>query len=185
MRTATRATRLAVQIALLVAVLATGVFVMLRPYLGDQEQVFRQGRIDQVVSKGPVTLANVEWKLESLKAYTRLVDDEGEEISLDAPAGSVIMLATFTVTPKEGLYLKDGGFSCGATLQDDRGNTWEGQSAFGLKIPTACSDDDHPFTMDKPGTVAQVYVVPSSAVPHLTGLVVEDSEAYRRVMITP
>ena len=35
MRTATRATRLAVQIALLVAVLATGVFVMLRPYLGD------------------------------------------------------------------------------------------------------------------------------------------------------
>ena len=180
-----RASRLGAQISLMLALVATGTYVMLRPYLDDQERLYDQGRIDQVVKHGPLTIGNVEWKLDSLKAYTKLIDDEGEAISMDQPAGSVILVATLTVTPREGLYLKDHGFSCKAVLRDDRGNTWQTQQPYGFPLPTYCSDDDHPFTMDKPGQVAQVFVVPASAVPHLTGLVVEDLDERRRVLITP
>jgi hypothetical protein len=185
MRIASRVSRLAVQIGLLAALLATASFVMLRPYLTDEERLYNEGRIDQVVSKGPVTVGTVEWKLDSLEAYARLVDDEGEKIAISQPAGSVIMVATMTVTPLAGEYLKDGGFTCTATLRDDRGNTWQGQTASDFKLPTDCNDDDHPFTPNKPGQVAQVYVVPASAVPHLNGLVVNDNDDYRSVMITP
>lgn len=185
MRIASRASRLAVQIGLLLALLATASFVMLRPYLNDEERLFENGRIDQVVSKGPVTVGTVEWKLDSLQAYTLLVDDEGEKVSMSQPAGSVILVATLTVTPLPGEYLKDGGFSCAASLQDDRGNLWQSQTPSDFKLPTYCSDDDHPFTVNKPGQIAQVYVVPETAVPHLTGLIVQDNDAYRRVMITP
>jgi len=185
MRTLNKASRLGAQISLLLALMATGSFVMLRPYLDDQEQLFKQDRIDQVVKQGPVTVGHVDWKLDSLKASTTLVDDEGEEISMDKPAGSVIMLAKLTLTPRKGLYLKDGGFSCGAVLRDDRGNAWESQQAYGYPLATYCSDDDHPFAMNKPGTVVQIYVVPASAVSHLTGLTVENLDERRRVLITP
>jgi hypothetical protein len=184
-RIASRASRLTLQIALLMALLATGVFVMVRPYLDDDERLFDQGRINKVISKGPVTVGHVDWQLDSLQAYTRLVDNEGEEISLGAPAGSVIIVAKLTVTPRAGLYLKDRGFSCAAALRDDRGNMWDSQQAFGFPLPTYCSDDDHPFTMNKPGTVAQIYVVPKTAVPHLTGVVVGQLEERLRVLITP
>ena len=186
MRIAGRATRLAAQISLLVALLATGLFVMLRSYLDDDERLYDEGRINQVVNKGgQVTIGNVEWKLDKLQAYTQLVDDEGEKISLDQPAGSVVMVATLTVTPREGIFLKDGGFSCSAVLRDDRGNMWQGQSAFGFEMPTSCSDDDHPFELGKPGTIAQIYVVPASAVPHLTGVVVENLDESNRFLIMP
>ena len=180
-----RASRLGAQISLLLALVATGTYVLLRPYLDDQERLYDQGRVDEIVKQGPLTIGHVEWKLDSLKAYTKLIDDEGEEISMGQPAGSVIMVATLTVTPREGLYLKDHGFSCSATLRDDRGNNWAGQQPFDFPLPTFCSDDDHPFTMDKPGQVAQVYVVPASAVPHLTGLVLENLDERRRVLLTP
>jgi hypothetical protein len=186
MRIAGRATRLAAQISLLVALLATGLFVMLRSYLDDDERLYGEGRINRVVNNGgPVTIGHVEWKLDKLQAYTSLVDDEGEKISLDQPAGSVVMVATLSVTPHQGILLKDGGFSCSAVLRDDRGNTWQSQSAFGFELPTSCTDDDHPFELDKPGTIAQIYVVPESAVPHLTGVVVENLDERNRFLVTP
>jgi hypothetical protein len=76
------------------------------------------------------------------------------------------------------------GFTCEAMLRDDRGNLWKSQSAYGYPLPTYCGDDDHPFTRNKTGRIAQVYVVPQSAVPHLTGIQVEDSVARRRVLLT-
>ncbi len=185
MRIASRATRLAAQISLLVALLSTGVFVMLRSYLDDDERLFDEGRINQVVSQGPVTIGKVEWKLDSLQAYSALVDDDGEKIGMDQPAGSVIVVATLTVTPRQGVHLKDHGFSCAATLRDDRGNVWEGQQAYGFALPTYCTDSDHPFDLDKPSKLAQIYVVPATAVQHLTGIVVENLDERNRFLIKP
>jgi hypothetical protein len=183
-RTASRASRLAVQIALLVALLASASYMVLRNYLDNDEELYQNGRVNEVVSKGPVRVANLEWQLDSIQAYTALVDKDGEKVSLSQPAGSVVVVAMLTVTPHEGEYLKDGGFTCSAVLRDDRGNTWQGQGAYDYKLPTSCSDDDHPFTVNKPGQIAQVYVVPETAVPHLSGVIVEDLDGYRRVMIT-
>jgi hypothetical protein len=182
---ASRASRLAVQFALLLALLSTSAFVLLRNYLDDPERLYENGKVDQVISKGPVTVDHVEWKLNSLQAYTKLVNTDGEPIDLSEPAGSVVMVATLTVTPREGTYLKDQGFTCAASLADDRGNVWDGQQPYKFKLPTYCSDDDHPFALNKPATIAQVYVIPASAVSHLTGVLVGDSGGYFRVMITP
>ncbi|MGW6280340.1 hypothetical protein [Kribbella sp. NPDC055071] len=185
MKIASRASRLVVQFALLLALLSTSAFVLLRNYLDDPERLYENGKIDQVVSKGPVTVDHVDWTLNSLQAYTKLIDTDGEPIDLPQPAGSVIMVATMTVTPREGTYLKDKGFQCAASLTDDRGNTWDGQQPYKFKLPTYCTNDDFPWTLNKPGQIAQVYVVPASAVPHLTGVLVGDSGGYFRVMITP
>ena len=183
MRVVNRTVRLAAQISLLLALLATSGFLVLRTYLGDEETVFKAGNVTEVVSKRPVTIDHVEWKLDSLVANTKLIDDEGEEISLDAPAGAVIMVATVTLTPLDGLYMKDNGFHCQANLRDDRGNIWEGQNAYGYPLPTFCGDSDHPWTRNKPGKIAQVFVIPASAVPHLTGIQVENLTDRRRVLI--
>jgi hypothetical protein len=182
---ASRVSRLTVQVALLVALVAVGTFVMLRPYLSDDERIYGEGRIDTIVSQGPVTVAHVEWKLDSLKAYTTLLDDEGEAISLGGPDGSMAVVATMTVTPREGIFLKDKGFSCDAVLRDSRGNTWDNEQPYGYPLPTFCSDDDHPFSIDKSQQIAQVFIVPKSAVPNLTGVTVEDFIDHRRVLITP
>jgi hypothetical protein len=182
---ASRMSRLTVQIALLVALLAAATIILLRPYLTDTERIYEQGRIDEVVDQGPVTIAHVEWKLDSLKAYTTILDKDGEAIDLGGPAGSTIVVATLTVTPREGLFLKEKGFSCEATLRDTHGNTWDSEQPFDYPLATYCGDDDHPFTMDKPQQIAQVYVVPKSVVPNLTGVAVEDFSDYRRVLITP
>jgi len=182
---ASRASRLAVQISLLVSLAATGSFVMLRPYLGDDETIYKDGRIDTVVSQGPVTVAHVEWKLDSLKAYTTLLDEDGEAIELGGPAGSMAVVATMTVTPRDGIYLKDKGFSCDAVLRDSKGNTWDNEQPYGYPLPTYCSDDDHPFTLNKSQQIAQVFIVPKNAVPNVTGVTVEDFSEHRRVLITP
>ena len=185
MNLASRASRLAVQATVLAALLGLGVFTMVHPYLSDDEQMYNQGRIDEVVRQGPVTVQDIEWKLDSLQAYTALLNEDGEAISLDAPAGSVIVLATLTVTPRKGIMLKDRGFSCDALLRDSKGNTWDDTLATGYPLPTFCGDDDHPFTMDKPAKIAKVYIVPKSVVPNLVGLTVEDFYIHRRVLITP
>jgi hypothetical protein len=185
MRSASKASRLAVQLGLLVALVAAGTFVMLRPYLSDDERIFDEGRINKVISQGPVTVGHVEWKLDSLKAYTTILDKDGEKISMGEPAGSIIIVATLTVTPRPGVFLKDRGFTCDALLRDDRGNTWDSEQPFDYPLPTYCGDDDHPFTMDKPAQVAKVYLVPKSAVPHLTGVTVEQLDERMRVLITP
>jgi hypothetical protein len=182
---ASRASRLVVQISLMVALLGLSVFTVLQPYLSDEEDLYKQGRIDEVVTQGPVTVQSIEWKLDSLKAYTSVLNEDGEPIKLDAPAGSIFVLATLTVTPRKGLQLDDQGFSCEAKLRDSKGNVWEDTLATGYPLPTFCGDDDHPFTMDKPGKIAKVYIVPKSVVPDVIGLTVEDFYIHRRVLITP
>lgn len=187
MRVATRAGRVAAQISLLLGLLSTSGYLVTRTYLDDPEQIYKDGAITDVVKNGGlVTIDHVEWKLDSLKAYTRLVDDKGEEItSLGQPAGSVILVATATLTPLDGLYMSDAGFHCQANLRDDRGNVWEGQQAYGYPLPTYCGDTDHPWTRNKPGKIAQIYVIPASAVPHLNGIQVEFNDEYRRFLLTP
>ncbi|MGW6197586.1 hypothetical protein ACWF0M_15690 [Kribbella sp. NPDC055110] len=185
MNLASRASRLAVQLSLMVALLGLGVFTVVRPYLSDSEDLYKQGRIDEVVSQGPVTVQDIEWKLDSMKVYTAILNEDGEAIELAAPAGSTYVLATLTVTPRKGLQLGSDGFSCDAVLRDSKGNTWDDTQATGYPLPTYCGDDDHPFTMDKPGKVAKVYIVPKSDVPNLIGVIVEDFYIHRRVLITP
>lgn len=185
MNLGSRATRLVGQILVLTALLAAGTFMMLRPYLTDTERIYEEGRIDEVVNKGPVTVSDVEYKLDSLKAYTTILDDKGEAIELDAPAGTVIVVATLTVTPREGTYLKDHSFTCDAALRDSKGNTWDDTQAYGYPLPTYCGDNDHPFTMDKPAQVAKIYIVPKNDVPNLIGVTTEDFYIHRRVLITP
>ncbi|WP_405063127.1 hypothetical protein OG474_16240 [Kribbella sp. NBC_01505] len=181
---ANRAARLAAQISLLLVLLATSCFLMLKTYLGDPEQNFNDGAINHVASKGPVTVGKVGWQLDSLTVYTRLVDTKGKEISIERPAGSVIVVAELQVTPLDGLRLDDGGFLCAASLRDDRGNSWQTTNAFRFTLPTGCSDDDHPFARNKANKLAQVYVVPQEAVSHLQGVVLTDRDEYERFLIT-
>lgn len=188
MRGLNRAARLTAQISLLLALIATSAYLLTRTYLGDEEQVWNQGNVNEKVGNGgPVTIGHVEWKLDSLQPYTRIVDDKQEEIGVGAPAGSVLMIAKLTATPREGLYLKDGGFSCGADLLDDRGNVWSATSITDdWELPTSCfGSDDVKFELNKPGQIAQVYVIPASAVPHVIGVSMQTREGFRRVLITP
>ncbi len=179
-----RAVRLAAQISLLLALLATSVVLVVRTYLGDEETVFKEGNVNEVVSQGPVLIGDVEWKLESLEPWTQLVDEEQEPIRLQQPAGSVILVAKLALTPKPGLKMNSTGFTCEATLRDDRGSEWKTQTPYGFPLPTYCGDSDHPFTINKTGVVAKIFVVPESAVPHISGIQVENNEERRRVLIT-
>ncbi|WP_433012886.1 hypothetical protein [Kribbella sp. CA-294648] len=179
-----RLLRLTAQVSLLVALASTSALVLVRPYITDSDKLYRQGAITEVVERGPVTVGRVEWKLEALDVYTQLVNKEKKKIDLEQPAGSVVVLAKASVTALDGLKMDAGGFTCSANLRDDRGNVWESQSAFGLPFATRCSDEDFPFVRNKPGVVALVFVVPGSAVPHLTGIQVENLAEYRRVLIT-
>jgi hypothetical protein len=179
-----RVARLAAQISLLVALIATSAFLLLRTYLADDDKLFRQGEITEVVQQGPVTVGKVEWKLESLEVYTQLVNAEKEKVKLEQPAGSVVIVAKASVTALDGVRMTENGFTCSAKLRDDRGNVWKTQSPYGLAMATSCSDSDFPFTRNKAGEVAQIFVVPESAVPHLSGIQVEDLSEFRRVLMT-
>lgn len=180
-----RVLRLTAQVSLLVALASTSALVLVRPYITDSDKLYRQGAITEVVERGPVTVNRVEWKLDSLDVYTQLVDKDKKKItSLDQPAGSVLVLAKTTVTALDGLKMGADGFTCTASLRDDRGNVWKSQSAYGLPFATRCSDEDFPFVRNKPGVVAHVFAVPPEAVPHLTGVQVENLSEFRRVLIT-
>ncbi|WP_112245012.1 hypothetical protein [Kribbella monticola] len=185
MKLSTRAYRWTGQISLLLTLLGIAAYLTVSNYLGDAERVFREGAVTEVVGHGPVEVAKVRWQLDSMQAYTRLVDEDKKEITMDHPAGSVIILVKASVTPLNGLKMNDG-FSCEAKLRDDRGNVWEHTSVFGLDLPTYCGDDDRPIKRNQTGQIAQVYVVPASAVPHLVGIQVEDAdyEVLRRVLLT-
>lgn len=180
MRGSQRVLRLAAQISLLVALAGTSTVLLLRPYLDDDgERIYRQGTVSEV-TQGPVTIDHLRWKLESLDVYTQLVDEKKERIPLEQPAGSVVILAKIAITPLPGV----SSANCSAKLRDDRGNLWGSQYASGFALPTSCTDDDHPFKLNQTGQLAQVFVVPESAVPHLTGIQVENQREYRRVLIT-
>ncbi|MEU4605144.1 hypothetical protein AB0F43_19355 [Kribbella sp. NPDC023972] len=188
MRIADRAARLAAQISLLLALASTSAFLVARGYVDNDEQLYNNGRITEVVPQGTsVTVGDVEWKLDSLEAYTRLVGTEGKEItSLTKPAGSMIVMAKVTVTPRDGVRMEENGFTCDAKLHDDRGNVWENQQVYtDFPLPTYCTDDEFPFTRNKSRQVAQLFVVPASAVPHLNGIMVGDLSERRIALLTP
>jgi hypothetical protein len=171
------------QVALLLVLLSLSAYLLLRTYLGDEEQRFNEGTVTEVVGRGPVEVGHINWKLDSMQAYTRLVDEEKKPVDVDVPAGAMIILVKISITPLDGLRINNG-FSCEALLRDDRGNTWEKQDAYGLALPTFCGDDDHPIERNHTAQIAQVYVVPKSAVPHLVGITTEYQRDYRRVLLT-
>jgi hypothetical protein len=171
------------QVALLLVLLSLSAYLLLRTYLDDEEQRYNAGTVTEVVGRGPVDIGHINWKLDSMQAYTKLVNDQGEPIDLDVPAGATIILVKLSITPLDGLKINNG-FSCEALLRDDRGNTWEKQDVYGLTLPTYCGDDDHPIKRNHTGQIAQAYVVPKSAVPHLVGITTEYREDFRRVLLT-
>jgi hypothetical protein len=185
MNLSARAFRWTAQISLLLILTGISAYLTVFNYLGNKERVFREGPVTEVVGHGPVEIAKVRWQLDSLQPYTRLVDTDKKEIELDHPAGSVIIVAKVSVTPLDGLKMNDG-FTCEAKLRDDRGNVWEDSSVFGFELATYCGDDDRPIERNQTGQIAQVYVVPASAVPHLVGIQVEDQsiDVLRRVLLT-
>jgi len=187
MRVARIATRTS-KLALLVMLTALAVFLISRTYIGTQDAGTTKA-VTEIVDRGPVVVDDIEWKLDSLKAYTRLVDEDKEQIDIDVPAGATIVVAELTVKALQGARISDG-YTCEAELRDDRGYTWESESAFGFKLPTYCGDRDFPFERNVPNKVAKIYVVPKDAVPHLLGVVTPPSSIGsptdgKRVLIRP
>jgi hypothetical protein len=186
MNLSARAYRWIGHLSLLLTLLGIAAYLTVSNYLGDAERVYQEGAVTEVVGHGPVEVAKVRWQLDSMQAYTRLVGEDKKEITMDHPAGSVIILVKVSVTPLDGLKMNDGGFTCDANLRDDRGNVWEPTSVFGFELATYCGDDDRPIKRNQTGKIAKVYVVPASVVPHLIGVEVEDAsyEVLRRVLLT-
>jgi hypothetical protein len=171
------------QVALLLVLVSLSSYLLLRTFLDDEEQRYNAGTVTEVVGRGPVDIGHINWKLDSMRAYTKLVDSEKRPIELDVPAGAMIVLVKISITPLDGLKINDG-FQCAAMLRDDRGNTWKSQDAFRLALPTFCGDSEHPIERNHTGKIAQVYVVPKSAVPHLVGITTEYRDDFRRVLLT-
>lgn len=175
------------RIALALALTAISVFLLLRPVLGDIESAKKESFVTEVVSKGPVVVEDLEWTLESLTAYTRLVDKEKRQIEIDVPGGAVIVVAVMSFTASERTLINDG-VTCNAELRDDQGNVWTDTDAFGFELPTFCGDDDLVIQRGKPFKAAKVFVVPEKSVPHLVGIVTPPSDvtsAEQRVLIKP
>lgn len=173
--------------ALLVLLAAVAVHLTMRTELADQDTWQKESPITQVVRHGPAEVDEVEWTLDSLKVYTRLLDDRKEEVDVDVPAGAVIVMAVLTLKTTERTIISDA-FTCNAELIDDRGNVWEDADVFGITLPTFCGDDDLDVKRGVPFKVAKVYVIPKSAVPHVTGLITPESgntSVDRRVLLTP
>lgn len=187
MTASARAVEVISRVALLLALVAAAAYLMIGPYLDDTEET-EQKAVTRVVQTGPVAVNDeVQWKLLSLRAYTRLVGKDGKEVSLDVPSGATIVVAELSAKSLPGARVTKSGFTCTVELRDDRGNTWPEQSPFGLATPTMCSDYDKPFKPGVEGKVAKVFVVPKSAVPHLIGVVAPPvgSPSDNRVLITP
>ncbi|ADB29138.1 hypothetical protein Kfla_0007 [Kribbella flavida DSM 17836] len=185
MKVSDRVFRLTAQVALLLTLLALSAFLLLRTYLGDEEQVWNDGAVTEVVERGPVTIDKVTWQVESMQPYARLADEQRKEIPVDGlTAGAVVVLVKVKLTPLDGLRMGGGGFTCEASLRDDRGNVWKSVEVFRLPLTTYCSNDDKPLKRNQANEVAKVFVVPASAVEHLNGIQVETRQDFRRVLIT-
>lgn len=161
-----------------------------RPELGDEDTFEKLLPVTRVVKHGPAEADDVMWTLKSMKAYTRLVDEDHQEIDLKAPEGSTIIVTTIEVRTTAQTKINDG-FYCAIDLTDDRGNYWEeNKETYGLTTPTGCSDDEVKDTpRGKPFTIAKVFTVPPEAVPHLLGVLIppksSDSSSHDRVLLTP
>jgi hypothetical protein len=177
------------RVALAVLLLATGVFLAVRPSLGDIEAAKREAFVTGVATKGPVVVDDIEWKLESLRAYTRLVGEDKRVIEIDVPAKATIIVAVLALTPTAKADMDP--FVCDAELRDDRGNIWEADSSgnlFSFPMATYCGDDDLNARPGKTVKVAKIFVIPAEAVPHLIGIVTPPSDvgsAEERVLIKP
>jgi hypothetical protein len=179
-----------VRIAVLVALLAAGAYLTLRSTLGDVDQTIKDRRyISQTVSKGPAVVEGIEWRLDSLRTYSRLADEDGEQVELDVPANATIVVAEISLTPTERANVDI--VTCKPELLDDRGNIWPAEeSVFGYTMPTSCYDDDLAMAAGKTTKVATIYVVPKEAVPHLVGIATTEAGSVnfrdrQRVLLTP
>lgn len=179
---------LAGRIALVLCLFALAVYFVVRPFLGDDyENMQRAKTINRVVERGgPATVDGIEWKVNSMKAYTRLLDTDREAIDLDVPAGAIIVVVDATVKADKTVVVDSDGYACNAELVDDRGNRWEEKSAYDYPTPTSCNASDNPAEREVPYKVAKVFVVPKSAVPHLLGIIVPpETRTEQRTLIRP
>lgn len=181
-----RAVRLAAQLSLLLVLLSTCVYLILRTYLADEETIHKEGHVSEIHEHGgPVTIGDIEWKLESLQPYQHLVDKEGKKAEVDQPAGAVLMVAILSVTPREGTKVDDDGFNCDAKLRDDKGNVWDDTGVYSYSLPTYCGDNDTKWALDKTSKVAKIFVIPGKLAPGVLGIEVESLRERRRALITP
>jgi hypothetical protein len=182
-----RALTLVSRFALLLMLLSLSVFLAVRAVLGSQDTFEQEIPVTQVAKKGPATVDNVVWELDSLQVYTRLVNENKEPVDADVPDGAVIVKAVLKLTATDRTRLDDG-FTCDAQLRDDRGNVWEDEDVFGIGLPIFCGDDDLKIVRGKPFKVAKVYFIPKEAVPHIVGLITpgtDNSSAEERLLLTP
>ena len=182
-----RAVTLVSRFALLLALLSLSVFLAVRTVLGSQDTFEQEIPITQVAKKGPATVDDVVWELESLQVYTRLVNQDKEPVDAKVPDGAVIVKAVLKLTATDRTRIDDG-FTCDAQLRDDRGNVWESESVFGIGLPTFCGDSDLKIVRGKPFKVAKVYFIPKQAVTHIVGLITpgtDSSSAEERLLLTP
>jgi hypothetical protein len=182
-----RAVTLVSQLALLLMLLSLSVFITVRAVLGDQDTFEKQIPITQVTKKGPATVDDVVWQLESLQVYTRLVNADKEPVDADVPDGAVIVKAVVKLTATDRTRINDG-FTCDAQLRDDRGNVWSTADVFGIELPTFCGDSDLTIVRGTPFKVAKIYFIPKEAVPHIVGLITpgtDNSSAEHRLLLTP
>ena len=182
-----RAVTLVSRLALLLMLLSLSVFLAVRAVLGDQDTLEAEIPITQVAKKGPATVDDVVWELDSLQIYTRLVNADKEPVDADVPDGAVIVKAVVKLTATDRTRINDG-FTCDAQLRDDRGNLWSAASVFGIELPTFCGDSDLRIERGKPFKVAKIYFIPKEAVPHVVGLITpgaDNSSAEQRLLLTP
>jgi hypothetical protein len=177
------------RLSLVVMLGALSAYLTVRPELGDEDTFERSGPITRVAQHGRAEVEDVEWTLKSLRVYTRLVNEDKEEIDLKKPEGSVIVVAIVGGKTTERTKIDDG-FNCEMNLADDRGNVWEeSDDTYGFALPTFCGDDKiRAVKRGGPFTVGKIFVVPPDAVPHLTGLLIPPKDvtsAEDRVLLTP
>ena len=158
------------RIAVLLLLLSVATYATLVRTLGDGERATRDRRyVSATVSKGPAVIDGIEWRLDSLRSYTRLADKDGEQLELDVPANATAVVAEISLTPTERADVNL--VTCKPDLLDDRGNVWpvKDSDLYGYPMPTGCYDDDLNMAVGKTSKVAAIYVVPKEAVPHLLG----------------
>jgi hypothetical protein len=179
------------RISVLVLLLAVATYLTLQSSLGDVDQQIKDQRyISATVSKGPGLVDGIEWRLDSLRTYSRLVSKDGEQLDVELPANATFVVAALSLTPTDRADVNI--VTCEPDLLDDRGNIWEPtkESLYDFVMPTGCYSDDLDFAAGKTVKVAIVYIVPKEAVPHLLGVAAPaagsvDFRDKTRVLLTP
>lgn len=179
------------RIAMLVLLLALATYLTLLSSLGDVDQMVKDRRyISATVSKGPSLVDGIEWRLDSLRTYSRLANKDGEQLDVELPANATFVVAELSLTPTDRADIDT--VTCEPDLLDDRGNLWRPtkDSLYEFVMPTSCYSDDLNFAVGKTVKVAIVYIVPKEAIQHLLGIAapaagVVDYLDKVRVLLTP